>query len=69
MRLKDKHILITGSATGIGEAMARRFIAEGARVLVHGIDGESTQRVARALGERADWYATLPCAPELIAMS
>ncbi|HWB00365.1 MAG TPA: oxidoreductase [Pirellulales bacterium] len=36
MRLHNKVILITGSTTGIGEAMARRFVAEGARILVHG---------------------------------
>ena len=38
MRLQDKSIIVTGSTTGIGEAMARRFIAEGGKVLVHGRD-------------------------------
>lgn len=57
MRLKDKCILITGSATGIGEAMARRFVAEGARVLVHGIDLPAAQSIARSLGDRAVAYA------------
>ena len=38
MRLNDKVILVTGSTTGVGEAMARRFVAEGARVLVHGLE-------------------------------
>ena len=32
MRLKDKVILVTGSTTGIGEAMVRVFVREGARV-------------------------------------
>lgn len=36
MRLKDKVILVTGSTTGIGEAMARLFAREGAAVVVHG---------------------------------
>src|SRR5438045_2324871 len=36
MRLQNKSIIVTGSTTGIGEAMARRFVAEGARVLIHG---------------------------------
>jgi NAD(P)-dependent dehydrogenase (short-subunit alcohol dehydrogenase family) len=34
-RLKDKVILVTGSATGIGEGMARRFVSEGAKVMFH----------------------------------
>ena len=33
MQLKDKFIIVTGSATGIGRALARRCVAEGARVL------------------------------------
>jgi NAD(P)-dependent dehydrogenase (short-subunit alcohol dehydrogenase family) len=50
MRLAGKAIIITGSTTGIGEAMARRFVAEGARVLVHGLERELGERVARELG-------------------
>ena len=34
MRLTNKVIIITGSTTGIGEAIARRCAAEGARVVV-----------------------------------
>jgi len=36
MRLRDKALIVTGSTTGIGEAIARRCTAEGARVLIHG---------------------------------
>ena len=35
--LKDKLVLITGSASGIGKATARMFLGEGARVVVHGL--------------------------------
>ena len=38
MRLKDKVIIVTGSTQGIGEAMARRFVAEGATVIMHGLE-------------------------------
>lgn len=52
-RLADKVILVTGSTTGIGEAIARRCVAEGARVVVHGRDHERGQAVSEALGPAA----------------
>ena len=36
MRLQNKVIIITGSCTGIGKAIAKRCVAEGARVVIHG---------------------------------
>lgn len=57
MRLKDKVILVTGSSTGIGEGMVRRFAKEGAKVMVHGTREEAVREVVdsiRADGEQAD---------------
>jgi len=38
MRLTDKVVLVTGSATGIGRGIALRAAADGARVVVHGLE-------------------------------
>jgi NAD(P)-dependent dehydrogenase (short-subunit alcohol dehydrogenase family) len=51
MLLKDKVIIVTGSTTGIGEAIARRCVAEGAQVLVHGRNRERGQQVVAELGK------------------
>ncbi|MCA1963865.1 MAG: SDR family oxidoreductase [Prosthecobacter sp.] len=51
MRLKDKVILITGSVTGIGKAIAKRCVAEGARVLIHGLEPDLGQETLADLGE------------------
>jgi len=50
MRLADQVILITGSTTGIGAAMAQRFVAEGARVIVHGRDTARGEALRAELG-------------------
>lgn len=49
MQLKDKVVVVTGGASGIGAAMARRFAQEGARaVVVADRDGAAAQAVAKA---------------------
>ena len=53
MRLRDKAIIITGSTTGIGEAIARRCVTEGAKVLVHGRDEQRGKQVVESLGDSA----------------
>jgi len=50
MRLQDEVILITGSTTGIGEHMARRFVAEGAKVILHGRDADRGHALREELG-------------------
>lgn len=52
MILKNKTILVTGSATGIGEAMARLFHAQGANVVIHGKEISEVRRVSNDLGDR-----------------
>ena len=50
MRLKDKVAIVTGAARGIGLAIARRYVAEGARVTVADIDAAAGEAAARELG-------------------
>jgi NAD(P)-dependent dehydrogenase (short-subunit alcohol dehydrogenase family) len=49
----QKIAFITGAGSGIGRAMAERFVALGAKVVVADIDSNSAQAVAAALGESA----------------
>ena len=51
MRLQNKVILVTGSATGIGKAIAKRCAAEGARVVVHGLEPDLFEDVVAEIGE------------------
>ncbi|HSR54659.1 MAG TPA: glucose 1-dehydrogenase [Alphaproteobacteria bacterium] len=53
MKLEDKIAIVTGAASGFGEGIARRFAAEGARVLVADIDADGAVRVAGEIGRRA----------------
>jgi meso-butanediol dehydrogenase/(S,S)-butanediol dehydrogenase/diacetyl reductase len=47
--LKDKSVLVTCSGAGMGAAIARRFIEEGANVLITDIDVGNGQAVAKEL--------------------
>ena len=51
MRLKNKVIIVTGSTTGIGKAIAIRCVAEGAKVVINGLDKEGGEVVVKELGE------------------
>ncbi len=51
MRLKDEVIVVTGSTQGIGRAIARRCVAEGARVVIHGLEEDLARQAVAELGE------------------
>jgi 3-oxoacyl-[acyl-carrier protein] reductase len=53
MRLEGKIAIVTGAGGGFGEATARRFAAEGARVVVADLRADAAERVAADIGKAA----------------
>jgi 3(or 17)beta-hydroxysteroid dehydrogenase len=54
-RLAGKVAIITGAAKGLGEADARMFVREGARVILTDVDRANGERVAAELGDMAEF--------------
>lgn len=50
MRLSGKSAIVTGGASGFGAGIVRKFVAEGAAVLIADINGEAADSFARELG-------------------
>src|SRR5690349_1921661 len=60
MQLKGYNTVVTGAAHGLGAAAAKRFIAEGARVVIADINGDAAIAYAKEIdptGELALGYA------------
>jgi 3-oxoacyl-[acyl-carrier protein] reductase len=49
-RLEGKIALVTGGGAGLGEAIARRFRAEGAQLVINDLDAARAERVAKDVG-------------------
>lgn len=46
MRLENKTAIVTGAGSGFGAGIARKFVAEGARVMIADIDGAAAKEIA-----------------------
>ena len=63
LQLSGKRAVVTGSSSGIGEAIAKALAAEGARVVVHGRRPAEAKRVA---GEIVEVNEELNDSPEVV---
>ncbi len=56
MRMKEKVVLVTGGAAGIGKATALRFAEEGAKVVICDVNEEAGQVTVKELGKGVTFY-------------
>ena len=62
MQIQDKHFIVTGAASGIGEAVARRLHGLGAKVTLADVNEKGLERVQAVLGGRA-----LACVTDIVS--
>ncbi|MHA3979930.1 SDR family oxidoreductase [Halovulum sp. GXIMD14794] len=53
MRLKDKTAIVTGGASGFGAGIVRKFLDEGARVMIADLNGDAAEAMAEETGALA----------------
>ncbi|MBJ7554388.1 3-hydroxyacyl-CoA dehydrogenase [Marinomonas spartinae] len=58
MQIKNNHFIVTGSASGIGEAVARRLHGLGAKITLADMNEKGLERVAADLGEHVQAVTT-----------
>ena len=59
-RLEGKVVVVTGAGSGFGEAISRRFAAEGAELVLSDIDAENCAAVADSISAALPSGACLP---------
>lgn len=58
MQIKNNVFVVTGGGSGLGEATARMFVAQGGKVVLADINAEAGARVAAELGDGARFVQT-----------
>ena len=59
MQLEDKVAIVTGAARGIGHAIARRFLQEGARVVIADVNDDAGTAAVKELGALGKYLGAL----------
>jgi meso-butanediol dehydrogenase / (S,S)-butanediol dehydrogenase / diacetyl reductase len=67
--LQDSRALVTGGTTGLGFAIAERFLAEGARVVITGRDVNLGRQAEQALGAGSRFAAADAADPDAVTSS
>ncbi len=57
MKIKDKVAIVTGGASGLGEATVRRYVAQGAKVAIFDLNAKVGEQLAAELGSAAVYCA------------
>lgn len=58
MRLQNKSVIVTGSTTGIGKAIAVRCVEEGANVVITGLERDEGEEVFKSIGTKKSVLVT-----------
>jgi len=61
MRLKDKVAIVTGASSDIGLAIVKKFVEEGAQVVMIGRNLDALKKAALSLGNNTKQTVALPC--------
>jgi NAD(P)-dependent dehydrogenase (short-subunit alcohol dehydrogenase family) len=64
MDLKDKVIVVTGGASGLGQATCREFVAKGAKAFIFDLNEELSKATVAELGEENAAYAVVDVTDE-----
>lgn len=69
MKIENKTVVVTGGASGLGLACARRLIARGAHVVIADLPASNGMDIARELGPKATFHAAdVSSEPDLTAL-
>ncbi len=67
MNIKDTVAVVTGGASGLGEAVVREIIAKGGSVTIADLNEDAGNKLAAELGDRAIFHKTDVCSEEQVA--